>query len=328
MKELIKRHASVSTPVPQEIWEKIENKETKTKDDIRDIQEISLYTDGSCKENDNKKEKTQPAGWGVAVIEGRIDNEGKATKEGKLTNTLYGPLITDLHKEFFLGTEIASNNTGELTAICEGLLWLKDHEKTRRPVAFYYDSKYASKVTTGEYRANENKHLAATARALLKLVMEQRTVRFEHVKGHSNDRWNDEADELANTGATGKQCNKGRYEGTQGEQTQDTSHNTTHQVTSNTTITTNTNKQKEDIRRLNDNRLINIRIQEKDRIQIPKPTYGQGANRRARFAFGKITTEQAKQNTALHAKELQKNLSTEKEHEEEKEQETEEEQGK
>ena len=157
--------------------------------------------------------------------------------------------------------------------------------------------------------------------------MEQRKVRFEHVKGHSNDRWNDEADELANTGATGKQCNKGRYEGTQGEQTHDTPQNTTHQVKSNTTITTNTNKHKEDIRRLNDNRLINIRIQERDRIHIPKPTYGQGANRRARFAFGKITTEQAKQNTALHARELQKNLPTEKEQEEEREQETEEEQG-
>ena len=76
--------------------------------------------------------------------------------------------MSNIKEKYFLGTEIASNNTGELTAICEGLLWLKDEENTERPAAFYHDSKYAAKVTTGEYKANENKHLAATARALLR----------------------------------------------------------------------------------------------------------------------------------------------------------------
>ena len=80
---------------------------------------------------------------------------------------------------------------------------------------------------------------------------------------------------------------------------------------------------------------MNQRIQEKDKIQIPKPTYGKGANIRSRFAFGKITKEQARQNTtkqykeSIHNKESQKNTTTEenknteenKEKEQEKEQE-------
>ena len=37
-------------------------------------------------------------------------------------------------------------------------------------------------------------------------------IRFEHIKGHSNDRWNNKADELAEEGAEGKQSYKGRYE--------------------------------------------------------------------------------------------------------------------
>ena len=66
---------------------------------------------------------------GSSRIEGRIDEKGKTTREGRLTHTLYGPVITDMNAKYFLGTEIASNNTGELTAICERPYWLKDTKK-------------------------------------------------------------------------------------------------------------------------------------------------------------------------------------------------------
>ena len=118
-----------------------------------------------------------------------------------------------MNSKYFLGTEKATNNTGELTAICGGLLWLKDYEKTDRAAAFYHDSKYAANITTGEYKPKDNKHLAATARSLSKTVLETRQIRFEHIKGYSNDRWNDKADELADKEATGKQSYKGRFEG-------------------------------------------------------------------------------------------------------------------
>ena len=48
----------------------------------------------------------------------------------------------------------------------------------------------------------------------------------------------------------------------------------------------------------NTRKLIEIRIQDGDKIQIPLPSYGYGATRRSRFAFGRITTAQARANTA------------------------------
>ena len=47
-------------------------------------------------------------------------------------------------------------------------------------------------------------------------------------------------------------------------------------------------------------RLLEIRTREQERIQIPIPSYGYGATRRSRFAFGRITTLQARTNTARH----------------------------
>ena len=38
------------------------------------------------------------------------------------------------------------------------------------------------------------------------------------------------------------------------------------------------------------------------KIQIPLPSYGYGAIRRSRFAFGRTTTAQARANTAKHYK--------------------------
>ncbi len=40
----------------------------------------------------------------------------------------------------------------------------------------------------------------------LQQARSRRTIRFEHIKGHSNDTGNDAADELANKGAKGKAC--------------------------------------------------------------------------------------------------------------------------
>jgi hypothetical protein len=38
-------------------------------------------------------------------------------------------------------------------------------------------------------------------------------ITFEHVKGHSGDRWNDRADHLANLGSAGQTCGVGRFSG-------------------------------------------------------------------------------------------------------------------
>ena len=59
-------------------------------------------------------------------------------------------------------------------------------------------------MTQGKWRPKENLDLVHKAQELLAQVRAtRREVRFLHVKGHSNHRWNDRADQLANRGATG-----------------------------------------------------------------------------------------------------------------------------
>lgn len=173
--------------------------------------ELALYTDGACKGNNHVASKTCPAGWGVAVVGGGGADGSHATGTGRLVAELFGPVVLDSASPFFLGAEIGSNNTSELSGICEALFWLLHHEPSSRSAAIFYDSKYAAKITTGEYRAEKNKCLAEKSRSLLQSVRQKRRVRFEHVKGHSNDRWNDAADGLANRGAAGQACSIGRY---------------------------------------------------------------------------------------------------------------------
>jgi len=227
-------------------------------------------------------EKNCPAGWGIAIY----NEEGEEIMTG-----LFGPVETKHNNEHFLGAEFGSNNTGELTAICEGLKWIIENDDSTKPIAFYYDSKYAAKITTGEYKAESNKYLAAKARTLLQQALNKRKIRFEHIKGHSNDKGNDAADELANKGAEGQTCRTL-------EQWNNIKH--THPETSNKEK--EKDKEKEDRDRLNNIRLAEIRIQERDRIQIPIPSYGYGATRRSRFAFGRITANQARTNTAKQQK--------------------------
>ena len=117
-----------------------------------------------------------------------------------LTLGVFGKVIIDHNHEHFLGAEFGSNNIGELSAICEGLEWIEKMSNSTSPIAFYYDSKYAAKIATGEYRAKSNKLLAASTRTLLAQLIKHFRIRFEHIKGHSNDIGNDAADEQANKG--------------------------------------------------------------------------------------------------------------------------------
>jgi hypothetical protein len=59
---------------------------------------------------------------------------------------LFGPVVTDESDPLFMGAARASdghsNNTGELRAIAEALLWLKDTERSLSPVLFCLDSEY------------------------------------------------------------------------------------------------------------------------------------------------------------------------------------------
>ncbi len=57
---------------------------------------------------------------------------------------LFGPVVTDESDPLFMGADGHSNNTlaGELQAVAEALLWLKDTERSLSPVLFCLDSEY------------------------------------------------------------------------------------------------------------------------------------------------------------------------------------------
>ena len=99
-----------------------------------------LYTDGSFNPH-----VPQNAGWGVAVY--RSDDPA----DTHCLCELYAPVCLDKEDQRFLGAEQASNNTGELSAIAEALLWLRDEcpGPASVPAELIYDSKYAADLTLG-----------------------------------------------------------------------------------------------------------------------------------------------------------------------------------
>jgi len=163
-------------------------------------EELLLYTDGSCPSNQNVATSNLPAGWGVVVVRG-----------GAIAAERYGPVVIDPADPTYLGAEVCSNNTGELSALCEALLFLRDEATPAGRATVRYDSKYAANIASGAFKAHKNKALAATARSLYSEVVGSWQLRLEHVKGHSGEKWNEKADELANKGAAGARSAEGRW---------------------------------------------------------------------------------------------------------------------
>ncbi len=165
--------------------------------------ELALYTDGACKGNQHVSTSHLPAGWGVAVVQGRANADG-----GECIHELCGPVELSAGAADFLGATVGSNNTGELTGVCMALKWLID-EGGAAPAAICYDSEYAANQVQGKWKTNKNHALVDKGKALLRRAAEGRSVRFVHVKGHSNHVWNDLADELANRGERGERSGRG-----------------------------------------------------------------------------------------------------------------------
>jgi len=153
---------------------------------------LSLYFDGSCQENRNVTSET-PAGWGVVIVRG---DSGLGKGDGEIFEELSGPVVTNSDDDGYLGAEVGSNNTGELSAMAHALRWLLIEGSTS-PVTIRGDSQYALKIAAGEWRAKANRELAARVQALWNEVNLLREVEAEHVRAHRGHRWNERADHLA-----------------------------------------------------------------------------------------------------------------------------------
>jgi ribonuclease HI len=139
------------------------------------MKKVEIYTDGACRGNPG------PGGWGVWLT------------------------YTSVEKELYGGEIATTNNRMELMAAIQAL------EILTQPcsVKLYTDSKYVLQGMT-EWMDNWKKRGWKTAAKKpvknedlwrrLDLAIEKHTVEWLWVKGHSGNKGNDKADELANRG--------------------------------------------------------------------------------------------------------------------------------
>ena len=156
-----------------------------------------IYVDGSCIGNQNVAQDT-PAGWGVVVITGSND---LGRGNGEILHEFNGKVVTNPDDEEFIGAEVGSNNTAELTAFAQALRWVLS-EGGDSEIIIKTDSQYAGNQATGNWKAKANRELVAHVQALWNEVLEIRKISWEHVKAHSGHRWNERADHLAIRAAT------------------------------------------------------------------------------------------------------------------------------
>lgn len=138
---------------------------------------VKVYTDGACSNNQLKENR---GGYGAIIL--GLEDEPIIIKGGYRNTT---------------------NNKMELRAVIEGLKRVKANSL----VTVYSDSQYVVEGITkwmpiwlakGKKRANWTLWME-----LEKVASKFKNIKFEKVKGHSNNMYNNEADKLARTACNG-----------------------------------------------------------------------------------------------------------------------------
>jgi len=159
---------------------------------MNDFELIHIYVDGSCLDNQNVTNLTS-AGWGFCVIEG---DSGVGSGKGELVYELNGKVITDPLQTDYIGAEVGSNNTGELSAIAHSLRWVLSKVEECE-IVICSDSTYAGNIASGKWKAKANKKLATVTQNLWREVEFSYKLSWKHVRAHRGHRWNERADHLA-----------------------------------------------------------------------------------------------------------------------------------
>ena len=120
-----------------------------------------IYVDGSCIGNQNVDSDT-PAGWGVVIITGSND---LGRGNGEIMHEFSGKVVTNPEDSMFIGAEVGSNNTAELTAMAEALRWALSEGGESR-IVIKTDSQYAGNQATGAWKAKANRELVAHLQSL------------------------------------------------------------------------------------------------------------------------------------------------------------------
>ena len=161
-------------------------------------QSIQIYTDGSG--SSGRCSSTTPAGWGFVVVNG-----------DEVIHEARGPVSTHVDSAYYLGATVGSNNTGELSAWMEAALYLLGSPDTMpSSVTFCYDSQWAANMVRGKFRVKRNRTLVSASKQILDVLAKRTTVKWQWIKGHSGDAYNDHADSLAEAGKADGQRVGGR----------------------------------------------------------------------------------------------------------------------
>ena len=110
-------------------------------------------------------------------------------------------MVTNQDDPFYCGCSCGTNNTGELCGVLNALLWA-EQEGGHEPLAICFDSMYAKNITTGVWKPGKNKEIGYNCIETFQRESKRRKggITFIHVKGHSDDRGNDKADERVQWG--------------------------------------------------------------------------------------------------------------------------------
>ena len=158
-----------------------------------------IATDGSGQNVKSEMGIVSIAGWGAVVWRWPIVS-------GPPDFVLHAPVIVEPWHPMWMGAREQTNNTGELSAIGESMMWLLSSapDNGTLPVTIRYDSEYAANVAQGRWKPKANQELAAKVVQLTNEVTEKRVISWIHVYGHSGEHDNEIADEAADLGAKGK----------------------------------------------------------------------------------------------------------------------------
>ena len=95
--------------------------------------------------------------------------------------------MTDRTKPEFIGADVGSNNTAELSAIYYAMIKAKGLSNTT-DVTIYTDSQYAMNIVFGNWSANKNLGLVKKCRQLKdELDMAGITITAKHIRARTED---------------------------------------------------------------------------------------------------------------------------------------------
>ena len=156
---------------------------------------LRMFTDGSGSKG--KATASTAAGWGWTF---------QAADQSWTSAS--GPVITSRDHTAFLGASVGSNNTGELSAIIEALLYCSETGHTS--VQIVSDSQWAINIITGRWKSKVQKAMVERAQHLYRKAGIK--VTFKWTKAHVGTEGNERADRLAEQGKLSTVATGGRIQ--------------------------------------------------------------------------------------------------------------------